>query len=429
MKGILSVVTLVIVSIIQASTSSTLSTTSEALTYQPRSLFDQTADFVAKFSDEESRNELLKLIPNISKNLEDARWAHAELTETFSPKEDVIKNIVLSPDGARLYAAYGGGIRVLDTKNHLSKITFQNNSVNETPKTFVLSSNERLYVAGITGAIIVSQRPPGKKHLIYEKTLYPSRMREDCGFRNILSLALSPDNLTLYALALVSGCRDTSKVIIEQWNTTTSKDPKEVISNLHVQGTFLNKLLVSPNNKTILIMYDTQKSDSIAHYLLLLNIDNDSGQTFPILNPIKTATFGPDGKLYFGATSGRIDFIDTTSETISSPRTHFHLRSHTIMAANGEAVTDLCVSQDNKFLFSASSDKTIKIWNIQKTYSLVSILNIMPGNPFSIKKIALTADGTTLYVAVGKSIQIWQIPTPTSTAEKNKVAEEPATCQ
>ncbi|MEO8891735.1 MAG: WD40 repeat domain-containing protein, partial [Coleofasciculaceae cyanobacterium] len=70
-------------------------------------------------------------------------------------------------------------------------------------------------------------------------------------------------------------------------------------------------------------------------------------------------------------------------------------------------VNYLSISADGQTLASASTDKTIKIWNLatgQEIYTLT-------GHSKAIDRFAISSDGQTIATGSGDSkISIWQLP-------------------
>ncbi len=388
-----------------ASTSSTADQNPlENSTSQPRPLYDLAADVVAIHGNQEMRDELLKEFPGTLKNLQDTRWAHAELVQTFSPKKGLIPHIALSTDGQTLYAAYDQKITLLDTKNNLAKIASTQGDDRNTVQNFVVDKHGKIYIPNSDGAIYKFD-----ENLIHETTLYPHSIKDYP--RQIISLALTPDDSTLYSLIHSS--------LVEKWDLKTDSQPlqgdlQKIRSNddFEEQGqiNLENILRVSPDNKIVFILFNKLRPLSRDHFCIFLNSNLNSGYTFPLQHLITSATFAPDGKLYLASSKGFIFSVNINHKINSAFDSDFSFKIIKEIAGDEKAIIDLVVSMDGKFLFSASSTH-VKIWNIKNGLSHVGTLDIKTPNIFfNFTKLALSPDGTTLYVAVGNSIEVWKVP-------------------
>ena len=78
------------------------------------------------------------------------------------------------------------------------------------------------------------------------------------------------------------------------------------------------------------------------------------------------------------------------------------------LSGHTSAVNYLAISPDSKTLFSASADKTIKVWNIETGEQL----RTLKGHTSSVNHLKISSDGQILFSAsADKTIKIWDVAT------------------
>ncbi|MEM1178639.1 MAG: AAA family ATPase [Acidobacteriota bacterium] len=97
------------------------------------------------------------------------------------------------------------------------------------------------------------------------------------------------------------------------------------------------------------------------------------------LGPIRTLTFLPDGiTLLIGERQGRVNFLNTTTGTLTAPEAH-----------HSSAVQAATLAPEGGLVATASADATLKVWDIN-TAELVTTLE---GHARSIRLTAVSRDG------------------------------------
>ncbi|MBD2043547.1 serine/threonine protein kinase [Microcoleus sp. FACHB-672] len=81
---------------------------------------------------------------------------------------------------------------------------------------------------------------------------------------------------------------------------------------------------------------------------------------------------------------------------------------HAFFDAHSNAIGALAMTPDGKLLASGSTDKTIRLWNLEKNFRIRTI----PAHAGSVNALAISPDGKTLISASDdKTIRLWRLPT------------------
>lgn len=104
-------------------------------------------------------------------------------------------------------------------------------------------------------------------------------------------------------------------------------------------------------------------------------------------------------EIIVGSSDKNIYFLDAESLSIKN----------VLENAHDNSVFALCLSADERFLFSGGRDALLKVWDIEQDYAKVSE---QPAHLYTINSIALSPNGD--YIATGsrdKTIKIWDAKT------------------
>jgi len=152
----------------------------------------------------------------------------------------------------------------------------------------------------------------------------------------------------------------------------------------------INALYIDPSGKTV---YTGSNDGTMSIYDLIKGKDKRITNT----NPITSIAVTNDRRSIFCSDNTnsikKYDVIGTLSTT---------LEGHT------DQVNCIIISKDNKYLISASSDKTIKVWNLQKN----KVEKTLTGHDWKVLTIALSKDGK--YLVSGSndgSLKLWEFET------------------
>ncbi len=193
----------------------------------------------------------------------------------------------------------------------------------------------------------------------------------------------------------------------------------------------VNCISITPNNKVLATAGNdgkvfTYKIDSLG------NVSKDKSASIHRMS-INALFIDPSGKtVYTGSNDGTMSIFDLakskdkritntnpiTSIAVTNDRRFIFCSDNTIsikkydvmgkLSATLDGHTDqvncIILSKDNKFLISASSDKTIKVWNLQKN----KVEKTFTGHDWKVLTVALSKDGK--YLVSGSndgSLKLW----------------------
>ena len=123
--------------------------------------------------------------------------------------------------------------------------------------------------------------------------------------------------------------------------------------------------------------------------------DTDSGDEIETLGghdePVTCVLFDPDGNIVTGSWDDTILIRRKGSDE--------RLEGHT------EDITGLAMNRNGSRVFSASEDKTVRVWDA-KTGKLMWTLK---GSPVGIRSLAVSPDGTRVFAGSEREIREWRI--------------------
>ncbi len=161
---------------------------------------------------------------------------------------------------------------------------------------------------------------------------------------SILSLAFSPDNKTL-----ASSAEDGS---IRFWDAAISQVDGEPITGLEANQT---NLVFSPDGSLLV----SAGGDSTIHILYVQRRSEKDVIISPNTGGITTMAFSPDGtSLASGDWNGKVVLSDVASAQVQGS-----------LQAHSKNIFDLQYSPDGQFIYSASLDDEIHIWDLQQNGS------------------------------------------------------------
>ena len=165
---------------------------------------------------------------------------------------------------------------------------------------------------------------------------------------------------------------------------------KDKSTSLHRMS--INAVSIDPGGKFV---YTGSNDGTMIQYELAKNKERKINNT----NPISSIAVGSDRKTIYcsdnTSTIKKYDMLNVNIPVVS-------YEGHT------DQVNCIVLSKDNKFLVSASSDKTIKIWNTQTS----KLEKTLIGHDWKVLTVAISANGK--YIVSGSndgSTKLWDLET------------------
>jgi WD40 repeat protein len=299
-----------------------------------------------------------------------------------------VSNVNFSPDGKSLASASDDDtIRLWDVETGKQKATLSGHaghvlSVNFSP------DGKTLLSGGSDHAIRIWDIVAGEKGSV---------IKGKGRWREVSSVSFSPDGKTL-----ASGFNDDT---IRLWDLETGKE-KVRISVLDDYRQF-SSMKFSPDGETIATgtIEDRyiQRNRGI-HDRPILLWDAKTGELKATLGEEKGSvsilSFSPDGKILASQLSNK--FSKTSSNTIRL----WEVKTGKEMASLNTITKTLSFSPDSKTLASASSDKAVRLWNIETGEKKA----ILRGHAGGINSVCFSPDGKTLASgSLDDTIIIWDV--------------------
>ncbi|KAG8704540.1 hypothetical protein FRC09_003461 [Ceratobasidium sp. 395] len=187
---------------------------------------------------------------------------------------------------------------------------------------------------------------------------------------SVSSVAFSPD-----CHLIASGSRDTT---VRIWDVETGEVVLEPLTGHSGQ---VESVAFSPNGHWIASGSDDGSLriwDSRTGQVILKTPENE-------ISTVWSVTFAPDShQIVFGSNdadcNGTLSVLDVeTGDTLLGP-----------IEAHAESVLSVAFSLDGRWIASAGSDATIRIWNTQTGQS---VLEPLPGHTSGVNSVAFSADG------------------------------------
>ncbi|MEG4584030.1 AAA-like domain-containing protein, partial [Microcoleus sp. MOSTC5] len=207
-------------------------------------------------------------------------------------------------------------------------------------------------------------------------------------------------------------------------NASREVQQREVERELEAQRQ-ANKILTQANQTLIkaeqLATYKVTQAQNLANVIQETAFSNESfrsGQTFPALLEALKAGYAFKQLDASAETTkhirGRV--IAVLQQAVSAVKERNHLEGHS------NSVNSVAFSPDGKTLASASSDHTIKLWNVQTQKPIATLT----GHSNSVWSVAFSPDGLTLASASSdNTIKLWNVqtqkPIATHTGHSNEV--------
>ena len=329
------------------------------------------------------RQETLEATPVNLPTLEEISVVNAPSLQLLDNLAAFSAEISIVPDGKILASAsLSGKIYLWNLENGelLQTITLPRGA--GTIWTVQFSADGSLLAAGSGDGIIrVFKNDPENKEQAWVQTFSLEKH-----INEIRCLAFSPDGSSL-----VSGANDQ---MIYRWDPASGEFLNEIGRN----PGFVRSLVFSPSIKAL-------ASASGAGTLRLWNPDGKIlKENIPFEDYFTGLAFSPDGSLLVGsAENSYLWFFD--GETLE--------RLAYIKAHEGD-INSVAFSPDGSLLASGSDDKTLKVWQVnrsEKTVELVLLTALQMEKDYSVYDVLFSPDGKMLISSsVNGPVLLWGIP-------------------
>ncbi|MEB3831764.1 WD40 repeat domain-containing protein [Phormidium sp. CCY1219] len=220
---------------------------------------------------------------------------------------------------------------------------------------------------------------------------------------SVHDLALTPDGQTVIA-------SDYSSVQIWQIDPNCTQKrtclPSQQLDNASL---WVYSVAISPNRK--LLATGTWKQIN----LFDLATGEPRGDIFAHLNAVDTLLVSPDGEILFSGSSDKTIKLWSLARATRLPPGSRKQTPLTTLEGHEGAITTLAISGDGQTLVSGSSDKTIKIWKLDRSSGVPRMESepiTLVGHENAVRSVAISPDGE--IVASGsldKTIKIWNLKT------------------
>ena len=213
----------------------------------------------------------------------------------------------------------------------------------------------------------------------------------------VSAVAFSPDGQQV-----LSGSFDKT---LKLWDVTTGK----IIRTLEGHDDAVSSVAFSPDGK-----YALSGSQDKAVILWKL-ADGDSVRSFTgHKKAVLSVAFSPDGQF---AISGSEDKTVKLWEVDSGKNIHTFKRevhSFSAVAGHTKAINSVAFSPDGQFILSGSNDKSLKLWDIEKS----RLVRTYRGSKGAVTSVTFSPDGQHfLSGGTGKTLKLWQVESKKSIRE------------
>ena len=286
-------------------------------------------------------------------------WVNPETDENSS----AVRSVVYSSDGSRLYSANSDGeVLLWDVETRSHEVIFQNNNV---ARVVNISPNEQFLALGTEADSIM---------LFSVNNTDQTRAIDGHEGGTVFDLIFLPDNS-----GFISVGKD-RRILRSDFRSSTQLAKADVR---------INKIALSPDGKTLagggvdgnVYLWDLTQISKGASKLVPVKKENDGTQNAsdssatvsreekrkPVVRSVK---FSSDGKfLAYGTESGDIILWNLEEDRQEQPT----------LAGFRAPVTDIEFSPDNRLILGTSTNRQIRIWDIQNLFDLPIVLRDYKG--------------------------------------------------
>lgn len=184
--------------------------------------------------------------------------------------------------------------------------------------------------------------------------------------------------------------------VVFAWNRA-EENPKGIVANTHAAD--ISAIAYSPDGKWLA----SAGRDGV---LILSGTTAGGGrQRWPLPTPLTSLAFSRDGKLL--AVGGD----DSVVRVLTRFLIGYSSEVITLQGHQG-SITALSFNEDGRFLVSASSDKTARIWDLSSPQALPAVL---VGHDSSLRAVAIsTESGRIATAAADRNVRLWDTKQPST---------------